>query len=185
MTSLLQTRLALLDEYIKLTQGKVIDPYGPNAPSAPALAQHYLQFMTGHPLPHIPGDAFQWAGKEAGRILAGLTPHPRTGSRPEPWATFTPSPLVNPRAHKMELWPTPGDLMVFDRNARQGNPWGTVGIHVEQDFNPDVWAVYSQGFGPPAVLTIDASYLKPLGWWHICDTHIRNRPKAPQSASVQ
>lgn len=183
MTSLGPLRAQLLDQYVAQVKGEVIDPNGPNSPSPCALAQDYVQYLLGHPIEPIPGDAHMWAGKTAGRILANIPGEHRAvpPTDTDPFAVYVPSPLINRRPHRGLLWPWKGDLMVFDRNPHQGNPWGTLGIYLNHD-DPEHWTVFTQGFGAPGTVTIDASYLRPLGWWRVTDHRLRARNRQRVSA---
>lgn len=184
MTHLGPLRSQLLDQYIAKVKGEVIDPNGPNSPAAPALAQDYMQFLLGHPIEPILGDAHMWASKNAGRILANIPGEHRTTppTDTEPFAEYTPSPLINKRAHRGLLWPWKGDLIVFDRNPHQGNPWGTLGAYLSHENEPPHWTVFTQGFGPPSLITIDATYLRPLGWWRVTDNRLLARTRQKVTA---
>lgn len=157
------TRADILDSYIEATHGKPVgEPYTWGGPQSPALANDWLQYITGRDI-HVPGHAIQWAdavdeaghatGDELNASLTALTTV----------ATFYP-PVVHHRA--IPVPPQVGDIVVF--KTIDGFP-GTLGIYLNHDRRG--WTVYTQGH-MSQYLPADRFYLtwklhEPVGWWRV------------------
>ena len=157
------SRADILAKYIKATDGRPVgDPNTWGGPQSPALANDWLQYLTGRRL-YVPGHAIQWAdavdehgGPTGDELNASLTVLSTV-------ATFYPAE-VHHRA--VYVPPEVGDIVVF--RTVDGFP-GTLGIYLEH--GPRGWTVYTQGHMqkvlPAARFYLTTGLHHAVGWWRV------------------
>lgn len=155
------TRSDILENYIEATHGLPVgDDSNWGGPQSPALANDWLQYITGRNLV-VPGNAIDWLRATAAdaepdkpnQVIEALTSV----------ATFYPA-VVHRRA--LAVPPQPADLIVF---RVRGTDHGTLGLYLDHDRHG--WTVYTQGslstYLPAERFYLSSKLNQALGWWRV------------------
>lgn len=163
------SRADILHRYITVTEGKPVgDDQHWGGPQAPALANDWLQYLTGRPDLYVPGHAIQWAtAVDADGVPTG----DRLNAAIEVLDSIARFYPARPHRRAVAVPPQPGDLIVFSNIA--GFP-GTLGLYLNHD--DEFWDVYTQGiidgYLPASRFQLPVPNNKPLGWWRVDERNI-------------